>query len=84
MLKDGVKVKDAELISTDVHECGERCASSTRAKWTPRKRDGLLISLHLKATMMKVSDPILFGHGVSVYLQDVFAKHGALLDSRWA
>src|SRR5690606_31154069 len=45
------------------------------------KRDGLLISLHLKATMMKVSDPILFGHGVSVYLKDVFDRHGATLAS---
>ncbi len=50
-----------------------------RARWIAAKRDGLLISLHLKATMMKVSDPILFGHAVSVYLADVFAKHGALL-----
>jgi isocitrate dehydrogenase len=36
---------------------------------------GVLFSLHLKATMMKVSDPILFGHAVSVYYQDVFQKH---------
>ncbi|HXC60067.1 MAG TPA: NADP-dependent isocitrate dehydrogenase, partial [Steroidobacteraceae bacterium] len=43
------------------------------------RRDGVLISLHLKATMMKVSDPILFGHAVSVYLEQVFAKHGAAL-----
>lgn len=39
------------------------------------KQQGLLLSLHLKATMMKVSDPIMFGHAVSVYYQDVFAKH---------
>ena len=36
---------------------------------------GVLLSLHLKATMMKVSDPILFGHAVSVFFQDVFEKH---------
>ena len=40
----------------------------------------LLLSLHLKATMMKVSDPIMFGHAVTVYYQDVFDKHGALFD----
>ena len=39
------------------------------------KDQGVLFSLHLKATMMKVSDPILFGHAVSVYYRDVFAKH---------
>lgn len=40
------------------------------------KKSGLLFSLHLKATMMKVSDPIIFGHAVRVYFKDVFAKHG--------
>ncbi len=41
------------------------------------KRDGVLFSLHLKATMMKVSDPILFGHCVAVFFADVFKKHEA-------
>jgi isocitrate dehydrogenase len=40
------------------------------------KAKGVLFSLHLKATMMKVSDPIMFGHGVKVFFADVFAKHG--------
>ena len=39
----------------------------------PRKA-ALLLSLHLKATMMKVSDPIMFGHAVTVYFEDVFTK----------
>ena len=43
------------------------------------KKEGLLLSLHLKATMMKVSDPIMFGHCVSVFFKDVFAKHVAVL-----
>lgn len=42
------------------------------------KKDDVLLSLHLKATMMKVSDPIIFGHCVSVYYKDVFAKHAEL------
>jgi isocitrate dehydrogenase len=42
------------------------------------KSEDVLLSLHLKATMMKVSDPILFGHAVKVFFKDVFAKHGAL------
>ena len=42
---------------------------------------GVLFSVHLKATMMKVSDPIIFGHFVSVYLEDFIAKHGATLDA---
>ncbi len=43
------------------------------------KNKGLMLSLHLKATMMKVSDPIMFGHAVSVYFNDVFTKHAAVL-----
>ena len=78
VLKDGVKVKDAELISTTFLSAAQLRAFYAR-EMDAAKRDGLLISLHLKATMMKVSDPILFGHAVSVFLQDVFAKHGALL-----
>ncbi|BBF92803.1 NADP-dependent isocitrate dehydrogenase [Blastochloris tepida] len=45
------------------------------------KAKGVLLSLHLKATMMKVSDPIMFGHAVSVYFKDVFAKHAAALET---
>lgn len=40
------------------------------------KADNILLSLHVKATMMKVSDPILFGHAVTVYFEDLFAKYG--------
>ena len=43
------------------------------------KKEGLLLSLHLKATMMKVSDPILFGHCVSIFYKDVFEKHTTLV-----
>jgi len=39
------------------------------------QKSGVLLSLHLKATMMKVSDPIMFGHAVTVYFKDVFEKH---------
>lgn len=43
------------------------------------KRRGVLFSLHMKATMMKVSDPIIFGHAVSVFFKDVFQKHASVL-----
>ncbi|MCU0693840.1 MAG: NADP-dependent isocitrate dehydrogenase, partial [Polyangiaceae bacterium] len=43
------------------------------------KREGVLLSLHLKATMMKVSDPIMFGHCVSVFYKDALDKHAAVL-----
>jgi isocitrate dehydrogenase len=42
------------------------------------KKQGVLFSIHLKATMMKVSDPKIFGHAVSVFFKDVFEKHAAL------
>ncbi|KAA5599927.1 NADP-dependent isocitrate dehydrogenase [Blastochloris sulfoviridis] len=44
-------------------------------------KQGVLLSLHLKATMMKVSDPIMFGHAVSVYFKDALAKHAAALET---
>ena len=43
------------------------------------KADGVLFSLHMKATMMKVSDPIIFGHAVRVFFKDVVSKHAATL-----
>ena len=45
---------------------------------TEAKENNIMLSLHLKATMMKVSDPIMFGHAVTVYFKDVFAKHADL------
>jgi len=43
------------------------------------RQEGVLFSLHVKATMMKIADPIIFGHAVSTYFSDVIAKHGATL-----
>ena len=43
------------------------------------RKQGILLSLHLKATMMKVSDPIMFGHAVTVFFKDVFEKHAAVI-----
>jgi isocitrate dehydrogenase len=77
VLKDGIKVQAAELISTTfMQAAGLREFYETQMQ--DAKRRGLLLSLHLKATMMKISDPILFGHAVTVYYQDAFAKHAAL------
>lgn len=45
------------------------------------REQGILFSLHLKATMMKVSDPIIFGHGVSVFFKDVFEGHASDFES---
>ena len=44
------------------------------------KAQGVLFSLHMKATMMKVSDPIIFGHAVTSFFADVFKKHQATFD----
>jgi isocitrate dehydrogenase len=43
-------------------------------------KTGVMFSLHVKATMMKVSHPIVFGHAVKIFYKDAFAKHGALFD----
>ena len=44
------------------------------------RESGVLFSLHMKATMMKVSDPIIFGHGVRAYFKELFTRHGELFD----
>ena len=44
------------------------------------RKTGVMFSLHMKATMMKVSDPIIFGHAVRVFFKDAFAKHGQVFD----
>ncbi|WP_203258859.1 NADP-dependent isocitrate dehydrogenase [Hyunsoonleella ulvae] len=44
------------------------------------RNKGILFSLHMKGTMMKVSDPIIFGHAVKVFFKEVFAKHGAIIE----
>ena len=49
------------------------------AQMQAAKSENLLLSLHLKSTMMRVSDPIIFGHCVSIYYKDLFDKHGAAL-----
>ena len=80
VLRAGVPVLDNEVIDASVMSCSalrEFFARETDAA----KSEGVLLSLHLKATMMKVSDPIMFGHAVKVFYQDVFAKHADLFDS---
>jgi isocitrate dehydrogenase len=78
VLKDKTPVKAGEII--------DACTMSRRAlrdfyeaQMQEAKQQGVLLSLHLKATMMKVSDPIMFGHAVTVYFKDVFEKHAATI-----
>ncbi|HRV62665.1 MAG TPA: NADP-dependent isocitrate dehydrogenase [Albidovulum sp.] len=78
VLKDGLKlpagtVVDATFMS--VRALRDFLAGEIDAT----KREGTLFSIHLKATMMKVSDPIIFGHAVTAFLQPVFDKHGPAL-----
>jgi isocitrate dehydrogenase len=74
VLKDGVSVKEGDVIAASA--LNRRALRDFYAKQiADAKAKGLLLSLHLKATMMKVSDPIMFGHAVEVYYQDVFTKH---------
>ncbi|RUO47132.1 NADP-dependent isocitrate dehydrogenase [Pseudidiomarina donghaiensis] len=74
VLKDSVKVLAGEVV--DAARMSAAQLQAFFAKETAAaKEEGILLSLHLKATMMKVSDPIMFGHAVKVYFADVFAKH---------
>lgn len=79
-LKAATPVLEAEVIDAAVMSIRElREFFSEQANQA--KNDDVLLSLHLKATMMKVSDPIMFGHAVETYYHDLFSNHGALLDS---
>ena len=69
-----VKVQADELIAATFLSAS-KLREFYAAQIADAKASGVLLSLHLKATMMKISDPILFGHAVSVYYSDVFAKH---------
>jgi len=80
VLNPKIPLLDGEVIDTSVMNVRSlREFYATQIK--EAKKDGVLLSLHLKATMMKVSDPIMFGHCVSVFYKDVFDKHGELFAS---
>lgn len=78
VLKSGLKVQEGEVIDASTLSVSQYRAFIQKAKQDAQQK-GVLFSLHLKATMMKVSDPILFGHAVTVFFAPVFAKHGATL-----
>jgi isocitrate dehydrogenase len=79
VLKDGLAVQASEVIDVAVMSCRALREFYEKEMNDARDQD-VLLSLHLKATMMKVSDPILFGHAVTVYYKDLFKKHAAVFD----
>ena len=78
VLKDGLKLQSGEVFDATFMNC--KALETFLAAQISKASDlGVLFSLHLKATMMKVSDPILFGHAVKVYLGDFLKKHADVL-----
>ncbi|MEL6584553.1 MAG: NADP-dependent isocitrate dehydrogenase [Pseudomonadota bacterium] len=78
VLKDGVALAEGTVVDATFMS-----ASALRAFLKTEiasVEPGVLFSLHMKATMMKVSDPIIFGHAVAVYLEGFFTKHAAKLE----
>jgi isocitrate dehydrogenase len=78
VLKEKTNVKAGEIIDAAVLS-KKKLRSFLEAQIEDAKKQGVLFSVHLKATMMKVSDPIIFGHVVSVFYRDVLAKHADAL-----
>ncbi|MEZ9344313.1 NADP-dependent isocitrate dehydrogenase [Vibrio cyclitrophicus] len=78
-LKPAFALQDKEIIDASVMNKAALVAFFEK-EIASAKEQGVLLSLHMKATMMKVSDPVIFGHAVKVYYKDVFAKHGQLFD----
>lgn len=77
-LKEKIKLLSGEVIDTAVMNVKE-LRKYYEEQIAEAKKDNVLLSLHLKATMMKVSDPIMFGHAVSVYFKEVLDKHSVVL-----
>lgn len=77
VLKSGLKLLVGEIIDAAVLS-KKALVSFYEREIENAKAEDVLLSLHLKATMMKVSDPIMFGHAVKVFFKPVFDKHAAL------
>ncbi len=76
ILKESTPLLEGEIIDASRMSCKALRDFYAKEIEDAKKQD-ILLSLHLKATMMKVSDPVLFGHAVSVYFKDAFEKHAA-------
>ena len=79
VLRDAVAVGDGEVVDASFMDVAA-LREFLEEEYEGALRADLLASLHLKATMMKVSDPIIFGHAVEVYYQQAFDKHRATFD----
>ena len=78
-LKAPFAIQDKEIIDSSVMN-KKALVEFFEKEIAAAKEQDVLLSLHMKATMMKVSDPVIFGHAVKVYYKDVFAKYGELFD----
>src|SRR3954467_4292885 len=78
VLKAKTPLQTGEIIDASVMN-RKALRAFFAAQFDAAKKDGVLFSLQVKTTMMKISDPIIFGHCVSVFFADVFEKHGATL-----
>ena len=76
VLKSGLALLEREILD-GTYMSKEALLAFLREQVSDAKALGVLFSLHMKATMMKVSDPIIFGHAVRVFFADVFEKHAA-------
>lgn len=79
VLKDSFPLLAGEIIDGTVMS-RDKLVAFLDEQVADAKEKGILFSLHMKATMMKVSDPIIFGHAVRVYFKDLYAKHGETFD----
>ncbi|GAL21955.1 isocitrate dehydrogenase [Vibrio maritimus] len=79
VLKEKVALQAGEIIDASVMNKNALVTFFEEQIEDAKKQD-VLLSLHMKATMMKVSDPVIFGHAVKVYYKAVFDKHGELFD----
>ena len=78
VLKDGIDILPGTVVDATFMRASA-LRDFLRSEIAKAKEEGVLFSLHMKATMMKVSDPIIFGHAVSVFFEEAFEKHADAL-----
>ena len=79
ILKDNISLQKGEIVDSSVMNV-QKLQHFLQGQIADAKEQDVLFSIHLKATMMKISDPIVFGHTIRVFFADVFEKYGDILN----
>ena len=80
VFKEGIQLEKGEIVDGSMHMSKTALCDFYEEQMQDAYETGVMFSLHVKATMMKVSHPIVFGHAVKIFYKEAFEKHGELFD----